>query len=337
MFLHMQKNPSDHFCCLDDVPIRCNKGEFVRLKHGMVVSLWKNFYRYKIECVDPSNAPLLPLLPDSSSSSNPTTVHAASESSDDDDEHDATSSNAIATIQNTARSNMVEECVCSVCMDIMVNAHVSNPCGHVFCIDCVKELKNCPNCRTHVTSWVGMKKLDGLILNMVKRGDFDEDDVNHFLTRMPHVTLSENEWKCIYSTRDNNIHPKSNTSNKRKQPNTKLAKHKNRPPIKNGNHRPKKKRRTHHSTNHPPNNNHNPQYLLSTTTSTSTAAAAATTTTLPRSPPPEVVAVVPATDRERGKRRHKRNRVPSSSTSVSATAAAIATTGTAPNDAICVD
>lgn len=39
---------------------------------------------------------------------------------------------------------------CTVCMATRINVRI-DPCGHLYCRDCISKIKQCPNCRTEIT------------------------------------------------------------------------------------------------------------------------------------------------------------------------------------------
>ena len=104
-----------------------------------------------------------------------------------------------------SRESMTEEVTCSICMDIIVKATVTNPCGHLFCASCLTNVMNtptaaksvptnprkrsasptieCPVCRTNITSTTQCPPMDNIILGMAMRGDFPQDDFDHFIKR----------------------------------------------------------------------------------------------------------------------------------------------------------
>jgi len=114
---------------------------------------------------------------------------------------------------------MVDELTCALCMEIMVRAHATSPCGHMLCGPCADQLVQnnktntamqtlrrlgpvemmirekhglstaatlapCPHCREGITGVTWMRSLDNVIWGMVLCGDyFEEDDVRHYLDR----------------------------------------------------------------------------------------------------------------------------------------------------------
>ena len=87
----------------------------------------------------------------------------------------------------TSRKSMVDEVQCSICMDIIVKASISNPCGHIFCFSCLsnamRKSKDCPVCRTAIESTTTSAALDNIIFGMAMRGDFQVDDLTYYLQR----------------------------------------------------------------------------------------------------------------------------------------------------------
>ena len=83
-------------------------------------------------------------------------------------------------IVQTSRKTMTQECICSICREIVVRATIANPCGHFFCSSCIHnknlQRKVCPNCRAGFTSTTRSIAMDNVISGMVMRGDFRCDD-----------------------------------------------------------------------------------------------------------------------------------------------------------------
>ena len=97
---------------------------------------------------------------------------------------------------------MTDEVTCSICMDIIVKATVSNPCGHLFCARCLKRaLSNtecCPVCRTRITSRTRSIAIDNIIRSMAMRGDFTISDFQNYLARSS-TKLSKKEVRLSFS------------------------------------------------------------------------------------------------------------------------------------------
>ena len=91
------------------------------------------------------------------------------------------------SIVKTSRQATTAECVCSICMEIVVDATIVNPCGHVFCASCILcqklHKKECANCRARMESTTRCKAMDNIIRAMVMRGDFQCDDFFQYWKR----------------------------------------------------------------------------------------------------------------------------------------------------------
>lgn len=88
-------------------------------------------------------------------------------------------------IVQTSRQATTSECFCSICMEVIVDTTVVNPCGHIFCASCIlcKKLhkRDCPNCRTRMQSTTRCKPMDTIIKAMAMRGDFRLGDFVQYL------------------------------------------------------------------------------------------------------------------------------------------------------------
>jgi len=107
-------------------------------------------------------------------------------------------------LMQSSREAMTGEAICSVCMEVIVDATVSNPCGHIFCASCILgttlQKKECPNCRTIITSTTRSIPMDNIILGMAMRGDFLFDDFMHYLKRSG--TELTKQQVCIKTKQD---------------------------------------------------------------------------------------------------------------------------------------
>lgn len=87
----------------------------------------------------------------------------------------------------SSRKAMTDEASCSICMDVIVKATVTNPCGHIFCASCLydvlKKNRECPVCRSKVMSTTRCAPMDNMIFGMAMRGDFRLDDCTYYLKR----------------------------------------------------------------------------------------------------------------------------------------------------------
>ena len=81
-------------------------------------------------------------------------------------------------------SKLSDELQCCVCLDIQVQPRTIDPCGHSFCASCLKDLKNCPQCRKKIKSHVPAMQLDSLIQMLVSVPSLlDKGDVEHYHQR----------------------------------------------------------------------------------------------------------------------------------------------------------
>ena len=116
-------------------------------------------------------------------------------------------------IQTTARQHILDEVTCSICMEILVQAHVANPCGHIFCKACIDRIpsvqksrytsKSCPSCRKEITSLSWVRSYDNIIWNMVLMGEIfgggphGEEDLNQFMQRCG-KKITDEQMQCIF-------------------------------------------------------------------------------------------------------------------------------------------
>jgi len=85
----------------------------------------------------------------------------------------------------TSKEQLQHEMKCNICMEIMVNSQVLNPCGHVVCGDCASKLdlkskrkrSICPTCRTIVQNVNPIRCLDNIIWHSIIRGAFNVSHV----------------------------------------------------------------------------------------------------------------------------------------------------------------
>ena len=87
----------------------------------------------------------------------------------------------------SSRKTMTEECMCSICREIIVKATVCNPCGHMFCFHCIWSRKmikrECPNCRTKIFNTTKCLGVDNIVSGMVMKGEFRAEDLVTYLKR----------------------------------------------------------------------------------------------------------------------------------------------------------
>ena len=241
-----QSNP------LSNVHVNGSKtdAEEIELAHNDLISLHGSKYPYKVHIIDnggrfspspsPSDPSILentelksessqkPLDNEASSNSNSETSSNASqentESADAKESDKRKRSHAIMNdedavtdqIQERAHKSIVDEMTCAICMEIIVEAHIANPCGHIFCKSCIDRLpvvqkkltasKSCPSCRMDITNVSWARSFDNIIWNMVLSGEIfgegphGEEDLHQFMMRSGRNVhkLTEEERACIF-------------------------------------------------------------------------------------------------------------------------------------------
>jgi hypothetical protein len=124
-------------------------------------------------------------------------------------------------IISSARKHIIDEVTCTICMEIIVKAHTVNPCGHIFCKQCIQKIvpqvmiggsimtKSCPNCRKPMKSLSHLKSMDNMIWNMILRGDIfeEEEDLKEFMCRSEKKwgDLQKEEIECMFGHREVNM------------------------------------------------------------------------------------------------------------------------------------
>jgi RING-type zinc-finger len=81
-----------------------------------------------------------------------------------------------------------DDCMCPICMEIMVEPRTVSPCGHSFCRRCLTGQTECAECRGPITSQVICRSLQNLIERLVAlqaNGTtvFEEKDFEDYKTR----------------------------------------------------------------------------------------------------------------------------------------------------------
>lgn len=174
MFLTMKKNPGEHHVMINDIKVTEPPGVQIPIYRGSIVSLYQNKFRYTVDLLDTKNqSPFC--IPNGTPA-------------------------VVTTAQN--KSSLNEECMCSICIEVIVDATVINPCGHVFCKKCIENYRRrsnqCPNCRCHIRNLVSVQYTDNIIFGLLKKGEFEKDDAMDFLKRSG-KRLSEDEMKTMNS------------------------------------------------------------------------------------------------------------------------------------------
>jgi len=123
------------------------------------------------------------------------------------------------SVAEKAMSNLSDEIKCPICMDIYVESHASNPCGHMFCGPCVRDwignndpkdrLKcpiECPSCRCSIRSFTQVRQYDSMIWNLLLSRPFPQEDFREdllvFLQRCGKEisSLSPEEHICLFGS-----------------------------------------------------------------------------------------------------------------------------------------
>lgn len=212
-FVRMRKRASEHSVHLNGRKLDLPIGAVREVFNGSVLSLYNNRYQYAIsihrnaERTSPPPPPTRPIgghvaapsipraravVPVLRSTVGPPPPPGDGKEDENDAGNDAEKSGEVTTEElrtaaESARQSIVEELTCSVCMDIIVNAAVCNPCGHVFCGQCLEDVRqsnsDCPNCRGKIRSTTRTRQIDNIIMGAVLRGEFPLDDCKFFLNR----------------------------------------------------------------------------------------------------------------------------------------------------------
>ena len=130
-----------------------------KLEDGYIVRLYKQDYAYRVQIQNASKPVDTPKNVDSSA----------------------------VPFQETS-----EECMCAVCMEIMVQSTAVVPCGHLYCKECLVGITECPNCRLGIQSTLPVKTMDNVIDKLVtSKRVFAATDVEQYQSRVkPLVVVS---------------------------------------------------------------------------------------------------------------------------------------------------
>lgn len=82
--------------------------------------------------------------------------------------------------------DMNENIQCPVCLDVLVDAVILNPCGHTFCRSCRDADRNtdvCPTCRTKVQSDTPNRFANNVIWDMVQHGSLSVEETRSYLQK----------------------------------------------------------------------------------------------------------------------------------------------------------
>lgn len=176
MYVMMRKLPGKHHVSLNGINLATGEGEYTEVRNGSTLSLYQDKYPYRVKLKEKNML-------------TPSDAEANAKRKNEEANERIRNENDIEekTVLKTAQEMMVHEMTCSICMDIIVKATIASPCGHCYCASCIRDVKQkddeCPNCRTKIESLTWTRSIDSIIWGMVVRGEFEIDDVKHFLSR----------------------------------------------------------------------------------------------------------------------------------------------------------
>jgi len=142
-------------------------------------------------------------IPASSSSSSvappvPLTASASLPKNNDNDNNNTANDDDNDNNTMLKKDDLAEESMCSICMDIIVQATSIVPCGHMFCKSCLVKIKKCPTCRTIKCSTTPSKSFDNMIWHLVRsKYIFQQDDVEHYLQRSRKTLTNEESQQIL--------------------------------------------------------------------------------------------------------------------------------------------
>jgi len=183
MSIFMQKPPDAHSVTLDGEKINAPVGVRVPIYPGSVVSLHNDQFRYDVKLFDTVS---------DTATSNPqcpgTNVNALTTTSNDSK---SLNKEEATEVIKSIKSTMMDELICSICMNVIWKASLVVPCKHLYCKSCIEQVctranggrGSCPKCRGPVKQIVEVPHTDTMIFCMIRAGEFDADDTQDFLER----------------------------------------------------------------------------------------------------------------------------------------------------------
>ena len=207
--------------------------EITELFHNDEISLHGRKYKYRVSIMESGNStskpnPKTSIKEECAPSSKVSSIATSEETDDSSGEQSDSASlkrkqeakeEAITDkIQATAKNHIIDELTCSICMEIIVQCHVANPCGHMFCKPCIDRIpsfqrkhyhdrSSCPSCRKEITSLTRMRCVDNIIWNFVLSGEIfgdgphGEEDLKQFMLRCGKQNvnnLTDEQRACIF-------------------------------------------------------------------------------------------------------------------------------------------
>lgn len=204
MSVLMRKPQESHQVSLDGVRITAPMGVKTPLYAGSTLSLFNHSYSYHIKLSDDVET-----IMRSSNASNINTSAAARVTESENEDFDSDSlPKSMDKVSRNLKSSMIDEMVCSICLGIIWQTTAVNPCGHLYCKACIEDCKRCgdgkcPKCRIDIKGTLALPPKDRIIFCMIRAGEFESDDTEHFLRRSGKC-LSKEEVKLMKRQQKNN-------------------------------------------------------------------------------------------------------------------------------------
>ena len=87
----------------------------------------------------------------------------------------------VAVAEQQSKIQACEELMCPICWEILCDTVALDPCGHLFCMTCIKTTQKCSYCKTNTRGAMRIKTIDSHILKMVKIGKLRFDSAWSYL------------------------------------------------------------------------------------------------------------------------------------------------------------
>lgn len=95
----------------------------------------------------------------------------------------ASTSNVSPRKRKEALQHRADEFTCAICLELLVQAHILVPCGHMLCQVCVASSQKCPTCRQPIQRKMPCPTLDAAIDALVQSNWFPSDDMKDYRQR----------------------------------------------------------------------------------------------------------------------------------------------------------
>lgn len=222
MSLIMRKDPNFHNVILDGQKIVTPIGVRSPIYNGSILSLYNDQYRYTVKLFDAmTDTGIITSNPQCPPIATTTSTTATAKSNNNDDNINEEEANKITS---SIKSTMIDELICSICMNVICKATVISPCGHLYCKQCIEECtkhdKNacCPKCRGNVKGLVQVPSTDTTIFCMIRAGEFEMDDTNDFLRRSgKQLSKVEEQLMNLYHKNKNLVRIEDTTTTKQQK------------------------------------------------------------------------------------------------------------------------